>query len=414
MPLFTKIIQFFTLAAMVVGWCACTKILDAPIPSVNNAVRDSAGNLRTVLAASPYTLFNRAFVKARLDSSFAFYTLFAPSDSAMTAAGLTPAAIDALPIDSLYKFVGYHMVYGIYGDSALNGDTVTARLPTLRVDITEVLSSFGYTGSNYQQYLYLSGRGGIFVNGLPEGQAATSLRASNGIIYPLDRVLQPPLLKIWNIVQSRPELSMYVAANEILDSIYTAQGFFSETVDSIVFDTLSFPYIYYPYPPIFQYSTVLAPTNAAFARAGFQTPDDIRHYAAQFVTSVNTVTFPGPPYSVNYTNYNPLDSVLKAHYLYHYGQSPVFYQDLLYSPVMNDGWLNSNDWWLVAYQSAAQAQLGVIPFYPKFSNQGGTVSIQWSRNPAIPPASLPFSAAKTFLAANGVVYETDQLFYPHN
>jgi hypothetical protein len=85
------------------------------------------------------------------------------------------------------------------------------------------------------------------------------------------------------------------------------------------------------------------------------------------------------------------------------------YQDLLNSAAMNNGWWNSN-WWTRNNFSVAP---WAIPYYSLFSNSNGTVNIQYSRDPSLPPAVLPPDAVR-ILAINGIIYETDQLFYPHN
>ena len=390
---------------LMLGW-ACSKSLDSPLPSKPNGVRDTAGDIRTVLAAGPYTLFDQALLKVSMDTPFAFYTMFVPSDSAMTAAGLTSAAIQALSLDSLYKIMGYYIVRGIYSDTLIGAyaDSLTTELPTLRQDVTYIFQYGGYTAQEYQQNLYVSyNNGTLYVNGLPANHGVPPLHASNGWIFPLDHALQAPAQSVWGYIQTRPELSMYLLANELVDSIYSADYFYNATIDSALFNTVTYlpSGYYYPTPENF---TVLAPTNAAFAAAGFNTAEDLRSYVVQSVPTAY------PRY-----NYNAMDSVLKEHYLYNPGQNPVFYSDMLYSSRMNDGWLNSNAWSQWAYNYAnTQEDTTITPFYPLFTNKSGLVSIQWSRNPAIPPATQNLSPDSALLGTNGIIYEIDQLFYPHN
>ena len=396
-----KIVAFITILC---GVAACTKSLDAPLPIPVKGIRDSAANIRSVLRTGPYTLFYQAFTRAGLDSPYAFYTVFAPSDSAMTAAGLTSAVINSLSLDSLYTLIGYHISLGVLPEATLRGDTSTVRLPTLEVTTGEAYNFFNQYGpATLQACLFVSEKDVLYVNGSPVGKAEAGVEASNGWVYPVNRVLFPPARTVWNFITSRPELSMYVEANWLVDSMNAASGFYNAVPDSVLFNTAPYdPVDNFGEPSIHKMITVIAPTNDAFARAGFNTADDLRQYIGQSVPS---------PYSTPPT-YNAMDSVLKTHYLCNPGQSTVFYQDMLNSPDINDGWMNTNP----ALQLERQALLTAFPdttmVMDHFSVNGGVVQVQW--NPNVPAAALPFSAGTSFTAVNGAVYEIDQLFYPHN
>jgi uncharacterized surface protein with fasciclin (FAS1) repeats len=394
-----KIRFFLLLLTGVLGMLAgCKRTLDAPIPAASGIVWDSSGSIRTKLAspACSCSLFNQALIKAGMDSPFLYYTVMVPSDSAMMAAGLTPAVINSLSPDSLQKIVGYHLVLGLYGDSSvLDNDTLTALLPSLRRDPSSVPEGAGQAGFApvyYQQNLYIWNRGALYINGIASG-AGKPVKASNGWIYPVNRVLFAPSRSVWDLLQSRPELSLYVAAIRLTDSINTYNYVYGQVYDSALFSNV---YVHgvpnYPYP-VLTNVTVLAPTNDAFAQAGFHTVDDLRSLALR--------SLPGGG------GFDGLDSVLKEHYLFESVSPPLFYQDFLYSPVINNGIYNTNNWYMSLYQSNPSAP----PVYPQFSGSNGNVSVQW--NPLAAPALL--SAGTTpLMATNGVIYEIGQLFYPHN
>jgi uncharacterized surface protein with fasciclin (FAS1) repeats len=363
----------------------CKRTLDAPIPAAPGALWDSSGNIRTMLAnpACSCSLFDQAFLKAGMDSSYLFYTILVPSDSAMMAAGLTAAVINSLSIDSLHKIVGYHLILGLYGDSSvLDNDTLTALLPSLRRDPSSVPEGPGQSGFApvyYQQNLYIWNRGALYINGIASG-AGRPVKASNGWIYQINRVIFAPSQSVWSLLQSRPELSLYVAAIRLVDSINTYNYVYGQVYDSALFSNV---YHYnvptYPYP-VLTNVTVLAPTNDAFAQAGFHTVDDLRNLALQSLPAGG--------------GFDALDSVLKGHYLFEPTYPPLFYQDFLYSPVINNGIYNTNNWSVLL-----------------FSGSNGTVSVQW--NPSVAPALLP-AGTTPLMATNGVIYEIGQLFYPHN
>ena len=407
-----KNVPFCAALGILVFMVACTKTLDAPLPVAVKGTRDSAASIRNVLKNSPYTLFYQAFTRAGLDSPYAFYTVFAPSDSAMTAAGLTSSVIAALSLDSLYSLIGYHIVPGLYPDSVLKNDTLTRQLSTLVVTKGTATNYYGQTGpGTLNADLYLSQQDVLYVNGLPANKGEAPLEASNGWIYPVNKVLIPPTQPIWNLITSRPELSMYVEAYWLVDSINAAHYF--EGPDSALFKTISYvPVENYGIPTIQELYTVLAPTNDAFARAGFNTVDDLRKYITGSIPLDAQVSWPNYPNTAYLPVYNPMDSILKTHYFNNPGQSIVFYQDMLSSATINDGWMNTNLFILKAYQSLAAAFPGVAPVYDQFSGNGGVLQVKW--NPNVPAYAYPYSPANVFMGANGVVYEVDQLFYPHN
>jgi uncharacterized surface protein with fasciclin (FAS1) repeats len=397
---------------VVVLLSACTKTLDAPLPVAVKGIRDSAASLRKVLQNSPYTLFYQAFTRASLDSPYAYYTVFAPSDSAMTAAGLTSSAINSLSLDSLYKLIGYHIVPGLYPDSALENDTLTVQLSSLVVTTGEAYNYYGQLGAaTLNADLYLSQKEVLYVNGLPSNKGESPLEASNGWVYPVNRVLMPPAQTLWSIITSRPELSMYAEATRLVDSMNAAHYF--EGPDSTLFNTIPYvPTQNYGVATIQELYTVLAPTNDAFAKAGFKAVDDLRQYINQSIPQGAQVSWPGYTNTAYLLVYNPMDSILKTHYFNNPGQSIVFYQDMLNSTAINDGWMNTNPFTLKAYQALASAFPGVAPVYDQFSNNGGVLQIKW--NPNVPAYAYPYSPSNVFMGANGVVYEVDQLFYPHN
>lgn len=407
-----KNVSLWALLGVLVLLGACHKTLDAPLPVAAKGTRDSAASIRNVLKNSPYTLFYQAFTRATLDSPFAFYTVFAPSDSAMTAAGLTSSVINSLSLDSLYKLIGYHIITGLYPDSVLQNDTLTLQLPTLVVLTGQTVNYYGQVGpGTLNASLYLSEKDVLYVNGVPANKGEAALEASNGWIYPVNRVLTPTTQSIWSIITSRPELSMYVEANWLVDSMNAASYF--EGPDSVLFKTIPYvPNENYGIATIQEMYTVLAPTNDAFARAGFNTVDDLRQYVTQSVPHNALVSWPGYPNPAYLPVYNAMDSILKTHYFNNPGQSIAFYQDMLNSPAINDGWMNTNPFIQKAYQQLAAAFPGVQPVYDQFSNNAGIVQIKW--NPNVPAYAFPFSPATSFTGANGTVYEVDQLFYPHN
>lgn len=151
-------------------------------------------------------------------------TLFAPTNAAFEAAGITTLP-DAATLSAVLK---YHVLDGTVG----SGD-----LPTGSADITTLGGDF-----------YLSNvAGGVFINGSTE-VVATDITGSNGVVHVIDRTLLPPAQNIAEIVSASAaadpaEFTLLLAALETADltATFTGDGPF----------------------------TVFAPTDAAFQAAGF-------------------------------------------------------------------------------------------------------------------------------------------------
>jgi uncharacterized surface protein with fasciclin (FAS1) repeats len=150
--------------------------------------------LQIITTDSKYTLLNYALQRTGYRNLLATtpnITLFAPSDAAFTAAGLaTTADIDALNIDFLKYFIGYH----------LSGRSV----PTSKILANgrlETLSNYIFTSSNTT---------GLFINAIPLPVNYTA--AANGVIYPLTSVLQPPTNTLQGLINSDTSLSLFARA----------------------------------------------------------------------------------------------------------------------------------------------------------------------------------------------------------
>jgi uncharacterized surface protein with fasciclin (FAS1) repeats len=401
---------------LLLGLASCEKTGALDYEKMQHPTADTAGDINSVLNKSPLTLFKQAAQRIRLDTllqAASYFTVFAPVDSAMQAAGLDAGTINSLPIDSLKKLVLYHIVSGAYSDGSLTAALTSVEAHTLRQDI-----SYDRATANanvYQQELFFKKTGLLYVNGEPvTGANDTAFTATNGYIWPIRSFLQAPTQNIWQILQSRPELSMYLMACRIDDSIYEAYGMLNQPYanNQVAGDSTSFTWMVYDNQPNSYFygrarPTVFAPTNAAFEAAGFHTYDDLATYAG--------LSEPGLGFDANFNAIlysTPLDSVLKTHLIL----SPMnkftnmsLYNDLSYNPDINNGVFNQLLFWQTGfYQSMTPIPTPAL----QFSGSQGAVSIKWSTS--LPADVLPADRSRHIMTMNGVIYEMDQLFYPHN
>jgi uncharacterized surface protein with fasciclin (FAS1) repeats len=185
-----------------------------------------------VSASSSFTLLKAAVVKADLATTLdgaGPFTVFAPTDDAFIASGITSSVISSLPADKLKSILLYHVVAS---------KILAAGVPA--GPNAKVVSASG------DSFFVTNNLNGVFVNGLKVTTA--DLLASNGVIHTLGKVLMPPS---GNIVE--------VAAADTTFSYLVAAVLRASTGSTNVAAVLS------GNSPL----TVFAPTNNAFRAAGF-------------------------------------------------------------------------------------------------------------------------------------------------
>ncbi len=219
-------------------------------------------NLSTFAAALEST-----GLSANLSSQTLNYTLFAPNNEAFTAylASNGYANLEAIPAAALTDLVGYHLTFGRRSLSQLDSATL--------IDTFEGRKIFVYTTSADNSVRFNNEATIIESN----------LRASNGFIHTLDKVLTPPALSLLSYVESRAAAEP--AEFTLLQAAIAQAGlsdFFAETQQGFTF---------------------FAPTNAAFTAAGYATVEDIQNTAPETLRNILRYHLvPGYRYSFMFSN----------------------------------------------------------------------------------------------------------------
>lgn len=169
---------------------------------------------------------------ANLDNS---YTVFAPTDDAFMAAGFkTIQDVVKAPVEVLKPILLYH---------ALAAKVLSTQVPAgPNAAVTTINGADIYVTSNSK---------GVFVNGTPV--IVADVKAANGVIHVIDRVLMPPVGNIVQTAVANPNFSFLVAA-----VLRASQG--STNVAALLSGDGPF--------------TVFAPTNDAFKKMGFMSEAD--------------------------------------------------------------------------------------------------------------------------------------------
>lgn len=179
----------------------------------------------TVIADAQFSLLASALTKADLVTTFqgaGTFTVFAPTNDAFIAVGVTQAFIDANTKETLAAVLKYHVL----GTKVLAAEIATA-------DNTSVTTLNGNA-------FVTKNTGGVSINGAKVTKA--DVAASNGVIHVIDRLILPPSLDVVATLQGNADYSLLVAAVVKADLVNTLKG--------------AGPF------------TVLAPTNAAFVALG--------------------------------------------------------------------------------------------------------------------------------------------------
>lgn len=192
-------------------------------------------------------------------------TLFAPNDTAFKASGFADAAaITARPAAEVREILKYHIL----------GTTFTA---------DQLTAENGPTVQNLaMKTMYITrNSGGVLVNGVRV--TTPNLKADNGIIHVVERLLTPPTQSLLQLIQNNSDLSFLLAAANRAAQANPTLG-----------NALSSPLSTY---------TLLAPSNAAFMAAGFTSTASFS--AADPATLANILLYhvlPGRIFSNNFTS----------------------------------------------------------------------------------------------------------------
>jgi len=210
---------------------------------VNTVVEPAYFNKNFTTLISAVTAASPSILETLLSSSKK--TLFAPTNDAFTAAGITTLP-DRATLDAVLT---YHVV---------GSEVKASQLPTNTAPENSTITTLGGV-------FYLSNRGsnGVFINGSTR-VTNTDILADNGVVHVIDRTLLPPSQTIAQIAtalstaSSGAEFTQLVAALGRVPELLTAASAASSNL------------------------TVFAPTDAAFSEL----------YTALGVTGINDIDLP--------------------------------------------------------------------------------------------------------------------------
>ena len=233
------------LLALVVVFSISCKKNDKPMPP------PGPGTITSIVSSDPtLSILKSAVVKADLATTLdgtGPFTVFAPTNDAFAASGLSADAVNGLPGATLKTILEYH--------------TITAKI--MAADVPAGPNAKVTTASGDSVFVTKNAKG-VFINGVDVTKA--DIAASNGVIHEISHVLLPPA---GNIVE--------VAAKDTTFSLLVAAVVRASTGSTNVANLLS---------GAGGILTVFAPTNNAFRAIGLSSADDINKMDPNTLTSI--------------------------------------------------------------------------------------------------------------------------------
>jgi hypothetical protein len=414
----------------------CRKDEFIPPPEGEKVPYEDPGykTLEETLKASPYQLFLKAYQRSHMDSVLKGnyeYTLLAPTDAAMQAAGYTEAVIAAMPENAADELVAFLTLRGKISKEALGlkpGNLgAVSLLSRMDLHVLPFYYGDGTPSSNYDKYYYrnymaVSG-GKLLINGMAAGDVQHALPASNGYIWAVDVVLPKPVDKsFWDVLAADPRFTMFMEIQRKADSTYDIR-YRKAVEEAIGYDPGGFGWVDAKrtnYEPKFdlipdwngttmmEFNMVFAPTNDAFHQAGFQTVEDVMAWNDKYATSP---VFDWNTYEVFPFGF-PSDSVLAYHWDFGrdnlqyggtYGKSAGPTATVFYANDLNNAYLGD-----YPVNQLPNILNYIMPFsFGKSGDGKPTVQIKGSD---APPATI----VETINTIMGPLHVVDRLLIPKN
>lgn len=267
--------------ALILLMTSCIKDEFMPVPEGQIIPPDEATvSLKEVMDAAPYSLFKAAWMRSNMETKLKIYgehakfTLLVPTDAALVAEGMTLEVINNTPAEALDELLMYHTIA-----SRVSPRDLAQRLDntmeisilnnsSLRVSPLSPSNSGGSDPYFYRQYLKVQ-QGHLYINGKDAGNIQP-IAAKNGILWPIKRLLHKPTKTMLEALKQDGRFGIYLDVME-----KGAQQWFAATrltrlwTTDLVVGNRSAPQVN------ITFSSLLAPTDAAFQAAGFANADAV-------------------------------------------------------------------------------------------------------------------------------------------
>lgn len=429
------VIAFSLLAIFLLGSCSKTEFLPEPEGAKIPFQSDATQTVAQLMAVSSTKLFYSAWQKSNIETILKekgaklIYTVFVPNDAAMQAAGLDANQINQLSVQELADLMKFYITLGqvIPNDLKTRTDNFMAKSmlvnPELFLPFFEGGLNNGQRADPYQYRYYLSIREEqLLVNGKSKGKL-NYLAATDGGIYIIEKIIERPTKTILEVLEADDRFSMFLQSQRILDELYIdkiatdIEPYFGyKPAPEEIMSSYAYERHYYKQNwtinelsyggPNIVMSTLFAPTNEAFHKAGFQTVEDIVRFNEPALLSIrfdeNTFSAVGGfPMDTVYNFHREFGRMLRP--VAPGGDKSISNATVFYSNVLN---ASLNDYLVSAGGNPTIDYAFKMPL--DFTRNGNAVQlkVKGSEHPA---ANLTEGDINTL---NGPIHAVDHLLFP--
>lgn len=289
--------------------CQKTEFMPQPqgeqVPFVPEAT-DSVTQLLAGLESAK--LFQQAFQKSSIRKQMSelgantAFTLLVPTDAAMNLAGYTSSVLASMSVSDIDSLVYFHTVSSKIVPEQLELASLPVRSMLMRKDYRvrffQDMDVWGQRSDYYRYMLYMAQReDNLLVNGKSVGKL-THLPAINGALYLIEDMVNRPKKTVLQALQDDGRFTFFLEVQRRLEYEYAELMVIElEPLFGYLMSHEEFWSMYRNYrnpfdlkwiiapitspdyaDPNVHFSTVFAPTNDAFKRAGFNSVDDVVAY----------------------------------------------------------------------------------------------------------------------------------------
>lgn len=300
------------------GACSKTEFLPEPDGSQVPFQSDATQTVEQLLAASPAKLYYSAWQKSNIKNILkaqggkVVFTVFAPNDAAMQAAGLSAGVIDQMPVEELDSLMMFYTTIGSVTKDELKLRSDNFMVKSLLIHPGLYVQYYENTAEGINQYDFYHYRHYVGVEGnelLMNGKSVGKLNylpATNGGIYIMEKAVEKPVKTMLEALKADGRFTMFIESQRLADEWYLDKiasdleplfGYRPEPED--IMRDFAYNRLYYQKDwgintPIYSgyigpnitVSTLFAPTDEAFHQAGFQTVADILKFNERSAESI--------------------------------------------------------------------------------------------------------------------------------
>ena len=423
------------LVILFLGACSKTEFLPEPegekIPFQNDATQ----TVEQLLAASSAKLYYSAWQKSNIKNIIAangnkvLYTVFVPSDAAMQAAGLGANEINQMPVATLDSLMMFYTTIGAVtkDELKLRSDNFMVKSLLFRKDLfvkfyeSNLDNQQRYDLYHYRHYVAIKDDQ-LLVNGKAMGKLNYQ-PATNGGIYLMEKAIPKPTKTIIEALEADGRFTMFLESQRIADDLYLNKigddielmfGFRPEPQE--IMSDFAYERLYYKKNwevnkisyggPNIAISTLFAPTDEAFHKAGFQSVADIIKFNERSLSSIrfddNTFAAVGGfPMDTIYNFHREFGRMFQP--LAPGGDKTLSNATVFYSNVLNS---TLNEYLVSAGGNPTIDYAYKMPF--AFTSSGNVIQLK-VKNSEQPAATVIEGDLNTL---NGPIHVVDQLLIP--